>query len=250
MSTLPPPTFRFPFALDGQPPGVQQAHIYAFNAILDLQRANAINSGAIAKLKAPTVVSSAPTSPTGTVIINGTNFPGLGAINDQTGNTSYTTLATDNGIFLIFNDSSAVAVTLNSALTIPFFFFATNGGTGTVTLTPTTGLINGSASWVLQENGLFLIAFDGTNWKTSDVLVLAQTIAATSHEWLNSYTASTGLFTATQPAFSDISGNLTTSQLPTAGLSVTITTAKLTTGGANGSMTFTNGILTAQTPAT
>jgi len=34
------------------------------------------------------------------------------------------------------------------------------------------------------------------------------------------------------------------------GLSVTITTAKLTTGGTNGSMTFTNGILTAQTQAT
>jgi len=34
------------------------------------------------------------------------------------------------------------------------------------------------------------------------------------------------------------------------GLSVTITTAKLTAGGANGSMTFTNGILTAQTQAT
>lgn len=34
------------------------------------------------------------------------------------------------------------------------------------------------------------------------------------------------------------------------GLSVTITTAKLTGGGTNGSMTFTNGILTAQTAAT
>jgi len=34
------------------------------------------------------------------------------------------------------------------------------------------------------------------------------------------------------------------------GLSVTITTAKLTSGGTNGSMTFTNGILTAQTQAT
>lgn len=34
------------------------------------------------------------------------------------------------------------------------------------------------------------------------------------------------------------------------GVSATITTAKLTPGGANGSMTFTNGILTAQTPAT
>jgi hypothetical protein len=35
-----------------------------------------------------------------------------------------------------------------------------------------------------------------------------------------------------------------------AGLTVTIATAKLTTGGVNGSMTFTNGILTAQTAAT
>jgi hypothetical protein len=35
-----------------------------------------------------------------------------------------------------------------------------------------------------------------------------------------------------------------------AGLTVVIVTAKLTGGGANGSMTFTNGVLTAQTPAT
>ena len=34
------------------------------------------------------------------------------------------------------------------------------------------------------------------------------------------------------------------------GLSVTITTAKITPGGVDGSMTFTNGILTAQTQAT
>jgi hypothetical protein len=36
----------------------------------------------------------------------------------------------------------------------------------------------------------------------------------------------------------------------TGGYTGTITTAKLTTLGSNGSMTFTNGILTAQTPAT
>ena len=35
-----------------------------------------------------------------------------------------------------------------------------------------------------------------------------------------------------------------------AGITAVIVTAKLTGGGANGSMTFTNGILTAQTPAT
>jgi hypothetical protein len=36
----------------------------------------------------------------------------------------------------------------------------------------------------------------------------------------------------------------------TAGVSATIVTAKLTALGADGSMTFTNGLLTAQTPAT
>jgi hypothetical protein len=50
--------------------------------------------------------------------------------------------------------------------------------------------------------------------------------------------------------FTQVGGNLALSQLPTAGLSVTITTAKLTPTGSNGSMTFTNGLLTAQTPAT
>ena len=34
------------------------------------------------------------------------------------------------------------------------------------------------------------------------------------------------------------------------GLSVTVTTAKLTVGGANGSLVFTNGLLTSVTPAT
>ena len=38
--------------------------------------------------------------------------------------------------------------------------------------------------------------------------------------------------------------------VPTSGITRTITTAKLTTSGTNGSMTFTNGILTASTQAT
>ena len=46
-------------------------------------------------------------------------------------------------------------------------------------------------------------------------------------------------------------GNLTSDRtLSISGFSGTITTAKLTGPGANGSMTFTDGVLTAQTPAT
>jgi hypothetical protein len=45
-------------------------------------------------------------------------------------------------------------------------------------------------------------------------------------------------------------GNLAIARMPAAGLSVTITTAALTSSGSSGSMTFTNGILTASTQAT
>jgi hypothetical protein len=45
-------------------------------------------------------------------------------------------------------------------------------------------------------------------------------------------------------------GSIAGTIIPTGGITVTITTAKITSGGTNGSMTFTNGILTAQTQAT
>lgn len=70
-----------------------------------------------------------------------------------------------------------------------------------------------------------------------------------AHEFLTAI-SNTGAPTLAQPAFGDISGTLTTAQLPASGLSVTIATAKLTVGGTNGSMTFTNGLLTAQVAAT
>lgn len=53
--------------------------------------------------------------------------------------------------------------------------------------------------------------------------------------------------TGTQPLATISDAGTAASQ---SGLSVTITTAPVTAGGATGSMTFTNGVLTAQTPAT
>jgi len=47
-----------------------------------------------------------------------------------------------------------------------------------------------------------------------------------------------------------VGGTLTNTVVVPSGLSVTITTAKLTLAGANGSMTFTDGLLTSQTAAT
>ena len=254
MSTPPqqplnPTSLRYPFELKGQPDEVVQAHRYAFQGLVDLNQAVVSLKSQVAtnKQTITTVTSTGggpiPPSPP-------FPFPGLGAINDQTGNTTYTVASTDNGILLILSDASPVAVTLNSALTTPYFLFATNLGVGLVTFTPTTGLINGAATYTLAKGYLALIAFDGTNWKTSATLIVPQSAGPTTHEWLASYDATTGVFTLTQPAFSDISGQITTSQLPASGLTATIATAKLTVGGTNGSQTFTNGILTAQTPAT
>jgi hypothetical protein len=170
MSTLQPPTFRFPFALRDQPHEVQQAHIFAFNAVLDLQRAIGSLKGQINN-----ITTTASTTSTTTEISvgggsSGTSFPGLGGVNDQTGNTAYTVSAGDNGVLLILNDASPVAVTLNSGLAPPYFSFITNFGAGTVTLTPTAGLINGNASLALLQHQSVYVVFNGTNWKTTDLL--------------------------------------------------------------------------------
>jgi len=66
----------------------------------------------------------------------------------------------------------------------------------TATTTPLNGLIQGN----------------GTN--ISGAVAPPSTLASVSHKWLNAYSASTGLFTQTQPAFSDISGVASTAQIP------------------------------------
>jgi hypothetical protein len=204
-----------------------------------------------AKVGTPSATTTISSSSSGGVTPAPTaSFPGLGGVNNQTGNVAYTTAVTDNGILLILSDASPVAVTLNSAVTSPFFLFATNLGAGTAILTPSTGTINGGATFTILHNYTAIVAFDGTNWWATAFPVIPTSIAHVAHEWLDSYNAATGLFTQSQPAFTDISGQITTAQLPASGISATITTAALTTLGTQGSMTFTNGILTAQTPAT
>jgi hypothetical protein len=57
----------------------------------------------------------------------------------------------------------------------------------------------------------------------------------------------TNLFNLLNQGYPPAKNNLNGQAMPQ---QVVIATAKLTPGGANGSMTFTNGILTASTPAT
>lgn len=180
----------------------------------------------------------------------GSPIVGLGGVNDQSGNTTYTTTVADNGVLLVLDDASPIAVTLSTGISSPWMIFVTNIGAGTATLTPMTGTVNGGASLSLPFDYSAIIAYDGADFWATVIPIVPKTTPAVLHQWLKSYDATTGLFTQTQPAFTDISGQITVAQGPAAGLSVTITTAALTTLGAQGSQTFVNGILTAQVQAT
>ncbi len=121
-----------------------------------------------------------------------------------------------------------------------------------------------------------VLVYDGSHWLPH---AKANTKAPLTDEWLKSFDEATGDFTQSRPAFANIAGQIAPpSQMPAsgvtpgsytlasltvdaqglvtaasngpAGISATIVTAQLTTLGAQGSMTFVNGVLTAQTPAT
>ena len=217
---LNPPTFRYPFAseISDQPIGVQNAHRAAFQGIQDLQQAvGALN----------TKMTSSSSSPSGTTIINETSFAEtviaastvIGTVNNQTGVTAYSTLQSDYGAFLIFNDASPVAVTLSTlstspAIALPWFASFINSGTGTVTLTPATGLIEGGATFQIHASNAITVVFDGTNFYVEAPGAQPQNTPAVTHEWLNSFSSITGTFGQSQPAFTDISGTISSSQLP------------------------------------
>ena len=208
--------------------------------------------------------------------------PGSGngiPVNDRSGVTSYATTSGDNGALIVLADASPIAVSLIPQTPPWGCFIANQGalGAGTATLTPASGTISyagnpGASSMPLLPTYCAMVAFDGTNWFAWTEPIAPATFGAVTHEFLTAYNAATGAFTAAQPAYSDLTG---TPQLPNtiapttgeyltgydattgnfsastpAGLSVTIVTAQLTPTGAQGSITFTGGILTAQTPAT
>lgn len=92
----------------------------------------------------------------------------MGEVNAQTG-TSYTIAAADRNKIVTLNNSSAVAVTLPTTLGFSFVVAIQNIGSGTATLTPSSGTINLASSVTLTGGsgsggqGAWLF-FDGTNW--------------------------------------------------------------------------------------
>jgi hypothetical protein len=170
---------RFPLQLpENVDPAIATQIRYVTSGIVDLNQAIAALKAQLDALSATVtqvVTTVTTTAGTGVTSFNTqtgavTYFPFLGTVNDQTGVTAYTLLGSDSGALLILNDASPVAVSLDSTLQTPFFFFVSNFGAGTATLTPTLGLINGGASYPLPQNASVVVFFDGTNWDASAYL--------------------------------------------------------------------------------
>jgi hypothetical protein len=103
----------------------------------------------------------------------------LGGVNDQTGVTAYTTTQGDDGVLLVLNDASPVAVTLDSAVAPPYYLTISNFGAGLATLTPTAGTINGVGTFQIATNGLSILVWDGNNWHATAISAIPTGINAT-----------------------------------------------------------------------
>ena len=129
-------------------------------------------SGAVTSVATTCGTAGGPITTSGTIT-------GALIFNVQTG-TSYSTLATDCGKIVSFNNASTIAVTLNNAT-----FSATNyvnvkvvSGSAVVTLTPSSGTIDGNANEPLTAKHSQTVVFDGTNWSTSGVYLVGPASAA------------------------------------------------------------------------
>jgi len=217
--------------------------------------------------------NSGTTAATNTSYSSGAFTSGVGVASAN----AYTVQNTDYQGTIQFTASGAIAVTLNSAVNQNFTCTLLNLGSGVITLTPTLGyLVNGAASLTLPVSAGCQVSFANRAWTVFVGVTALQIVPGNtppvSHEWIKSYNSTTGAFTQTQPDYSDLTGTptlpantpATTGEYLTAynsttgaftkstpaGISATITTAALTALGTQGSMTFVDGRLTAQTPAT
>lgn len=207
-------------------PGHQHIIRSLWNGIVDLQGANSSLKGQITANKTAIATATASTPSSGasssqTVIVAANN---IGTVNNQEAATAYTTTQADYGAIILFSDASPIALTLSSGgsspgIQLPFYCFVINEGVGLVTATPTSGTISypnnlAAGSMPIPEFFGAFITYDGTDFWALLFPVPPQNTPAVTHEWLNSYNSTTGVFGQSQPAFTDISGTVAPSQLP------------------------------------
>jgi hypothetical protein len=212
---------RFPFEahIADMPPQHQYVIRNLWNVASDLQTAIPLLKSQIdtntssVKTVTDTVNNNTSTESVTQVVSSSST---VGGINNQTGNTTYSTAQADNGYFIIFDDASPVAVSLAGApvIQLPWYCVIINYGVGLVTVTPLVGTITypnniGAASMGVPQGNAAIVAYDGTNYWAVLIqvsLVSPQNTPSIVHEWINAYDSATGVFSQTQPDFSDISG--------------------------------------------
>lgn len=222
-----PPSFRI--AWESQiaklPPEHQTVIRSQMNAFTDLYQAVTALNTKVEGVKSSAASTAASvenvTNNSETIIQQVANV--IGFVNSQIG-TSYVTLPSDYGAFIIFNDASAIAVTLSTlgsggGITLPWYAWVWNEGAGLVTLTPASGTISypnnlAAASMPVPQGFAAYVEYDGTNFYGVLASAPPSNTPAISHEWINSFNSTTGVFGQSQPAFSDISGTVAASQLP------------------------------------
>lgn len=188
------------------------------NSITDINQAIAAQANQIAALKSPSSSTSSGSSTTtqvSTENVTTTNIISGGVVNNQSGNTTYVTGQRDNGALLIFTDTSPVSVTLNNGVTLPWYCFIYNGGPSDITVTGQQGNINSQPSEIITPGLFSIVFFDGGDYWAAALPIVPATFVPVLHEFLTGYDAVTGIFSAAQPSFTDISGTATTNQIGT-----------------------------------
>ena len=130
------------------------------------------------------VAANYPDNTTGAItpaILRATAIDGVNSwqqapqVNQQTG-TAYTVVVDDYGKMILLANISPVAISLPAAATTgfsPFNVLFKNNGSGTVTITPVTGTIDGAALLALTSGQSAWIVSDGTNWRTGILAIAA-----------------------------------------------------------------------------
>jgi hypothetical protein len=89
-------------------------------------------------------------------------FPGLGIVNDQLGEASYTVQQGDAGAKIIVGDSSTVAINFGSNINTPWFTIIDNDSSSIANLVATSGSMRGAQQ--IDSGAFAIVYFDGSDW--------------------------------------------------------------------------------------
>ena len=211
------------------PEGRTEGHRYLASGIVDLNQAIVALNDKVASVKSThtTIIQQ----------IGGSGGGGgggliVGGVNDQIGQTSYTTQQSDYGVKIIVGDASPITVNLNSGVTTPWFTIIDNDSSSYATLVPASpASLQGQQ--VVGPGCFAIVYYDGANfWSGASKIATDSTLGYVQPDNMTI----------------QIAGGL--GVISTIGADSSVSTAKLTPAGTQGLMVFQNGLLVSSIQAT